>query len=340
MRFPVNRTLPLAALIVLGAGGVAAGSMAADRRQPPPDAPATGPAADYPVVVGDPYVIGGTTWTPIDQLNYDAVGQAVVGEGAGITVAHKTLPLPSYAEVTALDSGRTILVRVERRGPMTNEALVELSSEAAAQLGLAPGGRGPIRIRRVNPPEQERAMLRNGLRAPDRMETPEGLLKVLRRKLTDQSPLVPSLPATPTKPVMASAESVEPGPKPAAGPMPAVRDTKAPAPANPAPTAVATKPASKPAAKPSVPPSAGRSPAPAAPAAAPSGKGAFAVQVAAFSSEASARKVASQLGASVSQAGKFWRVRLGGYPNRAQAAAALEKARNAGYRDARIQSAD
>lgn len=334
MRFPVNRALPLAALILLGAGGVTAGSMAADRRQPPPDAPATGPAADYPVVVGDPYVIGDQTWTPVDQLNYDAVGQAITGEGAGVTVSHKTLPLPSYAEITALDSGHTILVRVERRGPMTNEALVELSPEAASQLGFVAGGRGPIRIRRVNPPEQERALLRNGGRAPDRMETPEGLLKVLRRKLADQSPLVPPLPATSTAPAMPGGEAG----RPAAKPEPAVAAQTKPKAAKPA--IPAPKPTPNPVAKLPAQPAAARPASGGATVAPAPAKGPLMVQVAAFSSEASARKVANQLGASVSRAGKFWRVRLGGYSNRAQATAALEKAKNAGYRDARIQSAD
>ncbi|HUD28818.1 MAG TPA: SPOR domain-containing protein [Novosphingobium sp.] len=318
MRFPVNHSLPLAALILLGA---ASGSAAADRRQPPPDLPATGPAADYPVVVGEPFTIDGKEWTPVDQLNYDAVGQAVVGEGAGVTGAHKTLPLPCYVEVTALDSGRTILVRLERRGPMTNNALVELSPDAAAQLGISAGGKGAVRLRRVNPPEQERALLRKGGRVPERMETPEGLLKVLRRKLADQSPLMPPVPAPPAMPTGAR---VSPSP----APVEAARPPIAPPSAKPAPA-----PSAKPVAKaPAEPASPSR--------AAATAKGAFVVQVAAFSSESSARKVAGQLGGSVSAAGKFWRVRLGPYTNRAQAAPALEKARRAGYSDARIQSAE
>lgn len=336
MRFPVNHALPLAALILLGAGG----AHAADRRQPPPDLPVTGPAADYPVVVGEPFTIGNTVWTPVDQLNYDAVGQAIVGEGSGVTGAHKTLPLPSYVEVTALDSGRTILVRIERRGPMSNDALVQLSPDASAQLGLAPGG-GPVRVRRVNPPEQERALLRNGGRAPDRMATPEGLLKVLRRKLVDQSPLVPpvALPAKPTLPSSPSAASDAPAvTKPAAKTKPAPAQpaaAKPPLAAAPAPAKPSLEPAAKPAPRPAA------ASIPARPATgSTAARNAFVVQVAAFSSEASARKVAGQLGGSVSQAGKFWRVRLGGYSNRAQAAAALEKAKGAGYRDARIQSAE
>lgn len=322
MRFPVNHSLPFAALILLGA---ATGSLAADRKPAPPGPPVTGPAADYPVVVGEPFTIEGKVWTPVDQLNYDAVGQAITGDGAGVTGAHKTLPLPCYVEVTALDSGRTILVRLERRGPMSNDALVELSPDAAAQLGLPAGGQGPVRVRRVNPPEQERALLRKGDRAAERMETPEGLLKVLRRKLADQSPLLPPVPAPGTIPAGAPVSAAKPQPALAVAAKPSIAAKPAPTPPSAAPQPVA-KPAPKPA-----PPRA---------VAAPPAKGSLVVQVAAFSSEASARKVATQLGGSVSRAGKFWRVRLGPYSNRAQASPALEKVKGAGYSDARIQSAE
>lgn len=331
MRFPVNRALPLAALILLSAGG----AFAADRAAPP--APVTGPAADYPVVVGEPYTVGDTVWTPVDQLNYDAVGKATVGAdgGGGITAAHKTLPLPSYVEVTALDSGRTILVRLERRGPMDNDALVELSPEAATQLGLASGARAPVRVRRVNPPEQERALLRTGGRAPERMETPEGLLKVLRRKLVDQSPLLPpsaAMPATTTGGPVKLAPAVK-------APVPAKAVPAKTQPSRPLPKA--STPAPAPAPKPSAPPpKPGPKPSPVAAPAAPAEKGSIVVQVAAFSSEASARKVAAQLGGTVTPSGKLWRVRLGPYANRAKAGPALEKAKRAGYSDARILGAE
>ena len=300
MRLPVNQYLPLAALIVLAgcAGGGQAGT-ALQLAQPQ-----NGPAADYPVVVGDAFTIGDRTWTPSDQLNYDAVGYASVGtdDHAGITAANKTLPLPSYAEVTSLDTGRTILVRVERRGPMVNDTLIELSKDAARHLGMAPGSRLAVRLRRTNPPEQERAMLRGGEPAPDRMVTPEPLLKVLRRKLAEQSPLV----APTSKPPAAPQETPSPSPS-------MLEPQKLPAP----PTASA-----KPIEAQSVP------------------KDSLIVQVAAFSTEASATKVAKALGGFVSKPGKYWLVRLGPFVNGAQAAPALEKARAAGYRDARIQRAD
>lgn len=322
MRFPVNPVLPLSALILLGA---ATGLSGADRIAAA-DLPVSGPAADYPVVVGEPFVIEGTVWTPVDQLNYDAVGQALVGAGTGVTGAHKTLPLPCYVEVTALDSGRTVLVRIERRGPMTNDALVELSAEVASQLGIASSGSAPVRVRRVNPPEQERALLRAGGRAPERMETPEGLLKVLRRKLADQSPLLPTATTVPAAPAKAGTPPSEPLLTPAIPATPAAPKPSAPSASAPAPDS--RRPSGTKA--PSAPTARAETPA----------RGSLLVQVAAFSIEASARKVARELGGSVEHGGKFWRVRLGPYTNRAQAARALEKAKGAGYSDARIQNAE
>lgn len=211
MRLPVNQILPLAAFALLaGCSGGGGGDKANSGPLPPAG---NGPASDYPVKVGDPFTIDGTTYTPIDKLNFDTVGYAAVGSegGDGVTIAHKTLPLPSYAEVTSLDSGKTILVRVERRGPMTNDRMVELSPGAAAQLGITDQARAPIRIRRVNPPEVERAMLRGGGRAPARMDTPPSLLTVLKRKL---DPAVVPVPV-PTPPPTATATPT-PRPTPSA----------------------------------------------------------------------------------------------------------------------------
>lgn len=302
MRSPVNHVLPLAALLL--AGGVA---IAKPNKAPPP---ATGPAADYPVVLGDSFTVGTQTYTPEDRLNYDEVGQAAIGTDGGdrISAAHKTLPLPSYVEVTSLTSGRTILVRVERRGPMSNETLIELSSGAAAQLGLTDGT--AVRVRRVNPPEPERALLRAGQHAPERMATPKGLLDALNRKLQRQGPArlvqAPSTaPVSPPKPVKAL---------PAAKPNPTVAPVPRPTPAvAPAPV---TKAEPKPAAD------------------------ALVVQVAALSVRQRADAVAAKLGASVSPAGRFWRIRLGPFTSRAAAEAALAKAKGAGYSDARILRAD
>jgi rare lipoprotein A len=327
MRLPANQAWPLTALLLAGATGQA-------QAKPPlaTIAAPTGPAADYPVIVGAPFVIGTTTWTPADQLNYDAVGLAgTANDLSGIAAAHKTLPLPSYAEITALDTGRTILVRVVARGPQDNETLVALSPAAATQLGLPPGARAAVRVRRVNPPEVERAALRTGESAPMRMETPESLLKVLRRKLADQSPLMPPPSVPPAMPMKLDGEHTTPAPVQA-----------------PSPDTVPAKPFAKSgpklpiAAKPrpsSVPRAAAVLPATEA-VASHRANGTHVVQVAAFSTRERAAKAAHDLGGVMTSAGRFWRVRLGPFNGAKDAASALEKARSAGYRDARIQRAD
>ena len=328
MRLAVNLLLPLAAPILL-AGCMGGASQSVHSVS----APTNGPASDYPVVVGEPFTIGTTTYTPEDTMNYDAVGYALVGQGDATNVAasHKTLPLPSYIEVTELESGRTALIRVETRGPMRNDALLELTPAAAKQLGIPPGATTPVRIRRVNPPEADRAMLRAGEQAPLRMDTPKSLLAVLKRKLDDQQPV-----AAKTAPPQIAA--IDPDAK--AAPVPATK-------AGPAslPKAV-VEPRTKPKAKPTPPPQA-PAPAPVKPVAPVTGKppvqaghGNRYVQVGTFSTRERAQTAAAPLGAKVSSQGKYWLVRMGPLDSAAAATTALEKARKAGYRDAIVRRVD
>jgi rare lipoprotein A len=212
-----------AGALALALGGCSAvdgrgdGSVA-DRR--PASVPGQALVADSPVKIGAPYTVGGTSYTPEDTLDYDQVGYAswygeeLLGRDTangepfnpdGISGAHRTLPLPSYVEVTALDTGRTILVRLNDRGPFSNDRLIDLSQGAARQLGIAGQGHAPVRVRRVNPPESERILLRQGRTAAERLETPEMMLTALRKKLgiTPQSP-APIAATKPAAPVAAS----------------------------------------------------------------------------------------------------------------------------------------
>jgi rare lipoprotein A len=333
MRFPAERIVRSCAFVLILAPAWM--GCAAHSRPAPPVAAVNGPSSDYPVVIGAPYTIGKTLYTPVDAMNYDEVGHVAADGGTGITGASHTLPLPSYAEVTSLDSGHTILVRIERRGPMNGDAVVALTPAALAQLGAAAGT--PVRVRRVNPPEEERAALRAGRNAPARMDTPASLLAVLKRKLPDAgSASVHSspgrialarvdVPASAVAPQSAQAGSVTPpgAPKqtrrPAATPTPATRADLAKPASSAAVAHVDVSPASD--------------AAPRAPAVA---KGEFQVQAATMSTLDRARKVADAVGGSVSPAGKYFRVRTGPFANRKQAEASLAKVRAAGYSDARI----
>ena len=307
MRLPVNRASALTLAALLSACGHGQSDSAAIASAPMVPT-ANGPSADYPVVIGQPYTVEGITYTPEDKLNSDQVGYADIGTGEGVSIAHHTLPLPSYAEVTSLETGRTILVRITQRGPMAGSGLIALSPAAAAQLGTATD-HAAIRIRRVNPPEQERAVLRSGGQAAARMNTPIPLVNVLRRRLdpglaaiTIPGAAAGSVMMPPALPPSIPARVVAPRPMPAFTARPAV---------------VAARPAP-----------------------APSEEGALVVQIGAFSTDGRASEAARRVGGQVSPAGKLYRVRMGPFSFRGEAEAALAKARRAGYSDARIQRGD
>jgi len=132
--------------------------------------------SDTPVKIGKPYRVGGTTYYPSDDQTYDQTGLASwYGPGQRHTTAngekfdprrvgaaHKTLPLPSYVEVTALATGRRIIVRVNDRGPFVANRIIDLSYAAAELLGIARTGVARVRVRRVFPDDATRRALRSG----------------------------------------------------------------------------------------------------------------------------------------------------------------------------------
>ena len=68
-----------------------------------------------------------------------------------MTAAHKTLPLPTYAHVTNLRNGRSIIVRINDRGPFHDNRIIDLSYTAATQLGIVMQGTGLVEVRAINP---------------------------------------------------------------------------------------------------------------------------------------------------------------------------------------------
>lgn len=180
-----------------------AGALMAAGTSPPTTTPAAGVEAQ-PV----------QTVMASDRANYDEVGRAswYGAELAGrktasgepfnpqaITAAHRSLPLPSFVEVTNLDSGRTILVRINDRGPFSTDRIIDVSQGAARQLEVEGKGQFPVRVRRVNPPEFERKALIDGKRAAERLPTPPALLNALRKRL-GSAPISLAIPATAASP--------------------------------------------------------------------------------------------------------------------------------------------
>ncbi len=158
------------------------------------------PVSDAPVRIGKPYTIRGVTYVPAANPAYDELGYAswyghesgnMTANGErfrpdGITAAHRTLPLPTYVEVTALDTGRTILVRINDRGPFAGGRIIDLSKGAATLLGVRTQGVAAVRVRRVEPPERDRARLRDGKSAIARANVPEATLASWRARLTQR----------------------------------------------------------------------------------------------------------------------------------------------------------
>ncbi|WP_336977210.1 SPOR domain-containing protein [Altererythrobacter fulvus] len=343
-----NKTIAfgLASLSAIAALAGCAASGAGSGPETAGNTAVNGPAADYPITVGLPYRVDGVTYTPTDIWNYDEVGIASVENAGGETISasNHVLPLPSYVEVTSLETGKTILVRIERRGPLENHNVIALSPGAASQLGISRNT--PVRVRRVNPQEPERAALRAGNRAPDRMDTPMSLVEVLKLKLPSSGPAASlALP----KDAAAAAQGSTPAVAPATGQQLAAVATAQPSPpavptAAPAqnsavkklPTPVQRKPDPELAAAPK--PAASVAPKAEAKAVAKPSSGAFVVQAGAFSTKDRADKVAKAIGGDVSKTGSLFRVRTGPFATRNAAEASLAKVKAAGYSDARIYS--
>jgi rare lipoprotein A len=190
-----------------------------------------GPVSDTPVKVGKPYQVYGVWYYPADDADYDEVGYAswygdafhggptANGERYDMNMvgaAHKTLPLPSYAEVTALDTGRKVLVRVNDRGPFVANRIIDLSRRAAEALGVARQGVARVRVRRVYPDDADRLALRSGRSASDRPAESRTALASLdsrfQRWLSDRSRpaivTIPTVTAPFTTPPLFAASSI------------------------------------------------------------------------------------------------------------------------------------
>lgn len=130
----------------------------------------TGPKASTPsgagggYKVGKPYQVRGQWYYPAEQPDYDEVGIASwygpqfngkptangeIFDMNGLSAAHKTLPLPSLVEVTNLDNGRSMQLRVNDRGPFVDDRIIDLSRAAAEELGVLRPGLARVRVRYV-----------------------------------------------------------------------------------------------------------------------------------------------------------------------------------------------
>lgn len=114
------------------------------------------------------------------------------------TAAHKSLPLPSFARVTNLDNGESVVVRVNDRGPFHEGRVIDLSYAAAVKLGITQRGTGRVEVRALLPGDQ-----------PQVASAPRASASVARPsdmdKLVNELPASLGVPAAVVAPVAASA---------------------------------------------------------------------------------------------------------------------------------------
>jgi len=77
-----------------------------------------------------------------------------------MTAAHKTLPLPTYVQVTNLENGRSVVVKVNDRGPFHDNRIIDMSYAAAQKLGMLAKGTALVEVRAINPGEDAGPKLR------------------------------------------------------------------------------------------------------------------------------------------------------------------------------------
>ncbi len=114
-----------------------------------------------------PYTVMGRTYKPMPEVApYQARGTASwygrryhgqrtstgeIYDMYAMTAAHPTLPIPSYVRVTSVKSGRSVVVRVNDRGPFHSDRLIDLSYVAAWKLGIVDGGSGLVDVEAIIP---------------------------------------------------------------------------------------------------------------------------------------------------------------------------------------------
>jgi rare lipoprotein A len=138
--------------------------------------------------VGKPYMVAGRMYVPEEDINYREEGLASwygddfhgrltangeVFDMDSLTAAHPTLPMPCYARVTNLSNGKSLIVRVNDRGPYHGDRLIDLSNKAAELLEFRGSGVARVRVEYVgraplegSDDRQLIATLRTGVPAP------------------------------------------------------------------------------------------------------------------------------------------------------------------------------
>ncbi|TDJ34464.1 MAG: septal ring lytic transglycosylase RlpA family protein [Gammaproteobacteria bacterium] len=174
MGIPLRATSCLLIVLLAACGGTPSKDQDSAPRNPPDvsDVPDAVPKKEPPSRYGNPesYVALGKRYYVLDSSRgYVKRGEASwygtkfhgrrtsSGEAYNMyamSAAHKSLPLPTYVRVTRLDNGRSVIVRVNDRGPFANGRIIDLSYAAAVKLGMQKTGTARVEVRAIDPSDR------------------------------------------------------------------------------------------------------------------------------------------------------------------------------------------
>ncbi len=166
--------LPPVRLLAVAAGCVLLAACASSTPPSYPVKEAAGQGTGHGIYkVGKPYQIQGVWYYPAEDYDYDETGIASwygpdfhgrytangeIFDQNGISAAHRTLPMPCFVRVTNLENGRSLVVRVNDRGPFAHSRILDLSRRAAQLLGIIGQGTAKVRVQILAEESRELAM--------------------------------------------------------------------------------------------------------------------------------------------------------------------------------------
>ncbi len=174
-------------------------------------------------LVGNPYTVKGKVYVPKDNPQYDKVGVASwygsafhgrrtangeVYDQYYLSAAHPTLPLPSYARVTNVENGSSVIVRINDRGPFHSGRIIDLSNKTAELLDMKHSGTAKVRVQYVGQARMDghdmpylmASYVRKGDRFPQ--VNPEGQIASGVMVASNDSSTLPGFAATPAAPAI------------------------------------------------------------------------------------------------------------------------------------------
>lgn len=157
--------------------------------------------------IGKPYQIAGVWYYPKEDYEYDETGIASwygakfhgrktangeIYDMNALTAAHRTLPMPSYVRVTNLDNGRSLVLRVNDRGPFARSRIIDISRRGAQLLGFQRQGTAKVRVQILADKSQALKTRLKGRQDLARIGTPITVKRLPKAKVAAES-----LPAPP-----------------------------------------------------------------------------------------------------------------------------------------------